>query len=232
MVIRTQKEFTPTFAQLLSLCANSKSRVPALVGFKLNIDGKEMTPVGAKSGQQVSNFQLGNFNQVTYADVAYYLLSNNINLVDYSAGLTEEVVPNLTFYTKTLTFDGKNKTSLIIPNTDGITSLSHPYDLTTFEYAELSMLFLPRNKIRELPPEFRYFRVYANEWLTLASSYSSIGQVTWQSLDEQQDEVEVRFEDDRLEPFFRSDLKDALKNLEVYINEKTREDSERQDEQQ
>lgn len=215
MVIQgIEKAFTPTFVTLLEKCGRHSSTVKSLIAFRLTIDGKVLTPVGALSGDTTSTFGLGSilYKEISYGDVAMWLVSNNINLVDVDLQDEEYVDTNLKAMVRTIVLDGSKTGVLCIPedNSFGITSTGLPYNIgAEFQSAELSLMFIERNRFDELPEEFSFFRLYRDCWLTLGNSTMPLCSVSWQeAVDSNKDDIQVEFttKAEEVETIFKYDI--------------------------
>lgn len=218
MVIHSvKKDVTPVIVNLLEKCGRQLSSIKTLIGFKLSIDGKVLTPSGALSGDNTSVFGLGDilYKEITYEEIAFWLVNNNVNLVKDDYFSKEIICSNVEATVKTIVFKGDKGTTLKLP-CEYVTTDGDEFDLVAdFEVAELSLLFLARNRFNELPEEFSYFRVYKDVWLTLARSTKPLCTVTWRDAGNNEDDINVDFcsNSEFVQEVFINDVKEVLRPI-------------------
>lgn len=204
MELSIEKELRAPLVEILTKYGKRFSSVPALVAFKLTVDGKVLTPIGAYPSDITQGIVQGQIltKEVTYGNMSRFLVCDDVNLIPAERFLAnrENVVPDVPVYVKHVTIRNdleKPSTSFTLPQNDenGICSRGYSFELGgAYEIVELTLMFVERAGIRGLPEEFHHFRTYGGGWLTLSDSYSPvIKPISWQSESEWTDLLTVEF---------------------------------------
>lgn len=213
-VSKVQRETIGLITNLYQYYTGQLSSVLALVGFKLQIDNVQLTPVGGFNGRSIQAFSLSDLHEgeITYERVASFLISSEINLLATFSADTVELPNGVTGYRKTITIDndvednGDEEEIVIRPSAE-MTSKGISLDCCgKYKFATFELLFVARNETKKLPPEFNSFRVWKN-WLTLGNSFAEIAKVSFladDDLGKYEVYVEPRF--DGLEEIIKQDL--------------------------
>lgn len=190
-VSNVQKETVGLVTNLYQYYTGQLSSVPALVAFKLQIDGVQLTPVGGFNGKSIQAFSLSDLHEgeITYERVAAFLINSEINLAATFSSDEVELPDGVIGYKKTVRVEGGSQASkgqghIVIVSTGDLLSKENEFDCCgDYKVATFEFLFVPRKQTKRLPLEFQGFRIW-NNWLTLGNSYTEVAKVSFVSDDE------------------------------------------------
>lgn len=210
-VCSIQKELLGLVTNAYQYQVGQLSTVPALVGFKLMIDGVQLTPVGGFNGSDIQAFSLSQLHEgeITYERVAAFLIYSDINLINNSMCVPVNIA-GVQGFSKTVEIDTKvtsaSNRHIVINSAGDMLSAEKVFDCCgEFQVATFEFLFAARCDMEKLPCEFSGFRNW-DGWLTLGKSFSPVANVTFTTAEDGMGKVMVEPKHEKLAKLIEKDL--------------------------